>query len=171
MKKYFFTQPPVFGQWGPKTKKDESGRVTKLHYLVDVIPTSEFSKSSPYLILTTGLQQDLARCTGILFHEGLFEPSDIYQEINPSLPLPKMLWAEITGTAHHDDFGLERGSHLIVSERAKALIEKRRHGGVTFTEGSAPSDDQIKCKIFDDAKSLMEQMKAKKKAGSGAGSG
>jgi len=164
MSKYFFTQMPVFGQWGPKTERDnnQQNRITRLHFLLDLAPTAVLSSSSPYLILVEELAQELAGCTGLAIHEGIFEPSENFREMRSSIQLPKLRWAEVLGVPHKDDFGMERSTRLIVSEKVKKIIEERPHEGVNFMEGSAPPDDEIKRRLFDEAKKFAEEMKAKK---------
>lgn len=165
MSKYFFTQLPSYGGWGPKTNRDpnHATRVQLLHVLLDSSPKSWTSRVTPYLLLTDEVREAFAPYSGLKVYEGLIEPSDVFKELGASRKLPKLYWAEVTGVAHQDDFGLERGARLIVSERVKTAIEKFPHERVTFVEGTAPSDEELQAQVAKEVRARLEGLRQKRK--------
>ena len=79
-------------------------------------------------------------------------------------PIPELRWCEITGVPYKDDLGLARQTRLIVSEKAKTVIETKEHDGVTFTLGEqVPTDAEITASLFEGAARVAEELRKKRR--------
>ncbi|PYJ62145.1 MAG: hypothetical protein DME24_04660 [Verrucomicrobia bacterium] len=168
-KSFFFTQLPVFGQIGPKTVMDRSvhpPRIQELHCVIDVLPSSDTFEVFPCIIFSGRILAALlaAECSGFAVRGGLFEASEIFNELRQGSPIPELRWCEITGVPYKDDLGLARQTRLIVSEKAKTVIESKEHDGVTFTLGEqVPTDAEITASLFEGAARVAEELRKKRR--------
>jgi hypothetical protein len=138
----------------------------KKHYcLIDALPKSDIFEIFPCIIASQKLCTALAigGCSGFVVKQGLFEPSQILNELHPGTVLPPLSWCEITGEPCENDFGLERATRLITSEKAKAVIERGRHDEVTFMTGTqAPTDAEITKRLFENAKKVAKELRKRR---------
>lgn len=169
MADYFFVRVPSVGQIGNRSEFDRPTaprQVTKLHCLIDFDVTSDLMRVPPCFIGTRDLAVGLAEaeCSGIVERPGQFEASDAYVQFYGSRPLPILVWLDVTGKAGREDFGYDRGVRLIVSEKAKSVIEKFRTEGITFESGEkAPSDEEIARRIWHEAQATAEETRRRRR--------
>ena len=144
----------------------QAGLADCLHCVIDVVPKTRLFKIHS-IIAEASLAEELqeANCTGFEVRSGIFELNKQARDLAKTrLRLPKLVWLHVLGRAAVDDLGMDRGRHLIVSERAKAIIERGPRDNVEFVEGSAaPPDEEISAKIWEEARAFAEA--ARKKMG------
>ena len=167
---FHYAELPVFGQMGPKTKMDSTVHppvVQTLHCLLDMVPESEIWRIFPCVILDAELANRfrISFCSGFELRSAIFEAGDAFQHFHgKAMPLPKLHWCHITGTAYMDDLGFADKSKLIVSEKVKGLIEAGKHDGVSFLAGDRPpTNEEIDARIWADATKVAQDLKARGK--------
>lgn len=161
---FFFAALPSNGEAGPATEIDNSvspATVIKPHCLIDVSPRSDIFEIDNWAIVTKSLGVALvnAECSGFCLREAQFEHGEALLAFRgTSVKLPDLVWCDVTGKPGADDFGFDRGIRLIISRRAKEIIEKGPHEGVIFVTGSkAPPDNEIMRLLFEDARKATKQ--------------
>lgn len=170
---FYYTELPVFGQMGSRSRLDTNVHppiIRELHCLIDVMPTSDIFTIFPAIIVARELASKLEQvpCSGFEMRNGLFEPSDAFRHFNGAKPLPDLCWCHITGRPYSDDFGFAEAVKLIVSAKAKDVIESCKHQGVSFIAGDRPpSNEEIEAKIWADAAKVAQDLKAKGKPRTG----
>jgi hypothetical protein len=50
--------------------------------------------------------------------------SEDFQELQPDVQLPPFVWLNLDGRAGHDDFGINQGLNLVISERAFDVLDE-----------------------------------------------
>jgi hypothetical protein len=90
--------------------------------------------------------------------EADFAPSDIFHEVHPKIMLPNLYWLQITGIPREQDFGIEEKTKLIVSTKARTLIELGSHEGVTFST-SVPSAEEITASSWENATKTVQKLR------------
>ncbi len=162
---FFYCRLPVFGQLGPRTKMNTRVHppvVESLECLIDVAPDSDIFEIFPCILSTTGLCEvlTLAGCSGYTAKRAVFKLSDAYRESHGKVPLPELWWLHVRGTPKEHDFGVQEGTKLIVSSKAKTIIESKKHQGVTFSSAAnIPADAEITKQIFDEAAKLVAELR------------
>jgi len=101
-----------------------------------------------------------AKCTGFSFKEAEFEPPEAFTAFQGAMAkIPDLVWCDVSGEPGQHDLGLERRMRMIVSRRAKDIIEHGPHDGVIFVPGSrAPVDDEINRLLFQQAEKVAKQI-------------
>ena|SRR5437868_6838128 len=162
---FHYTDLPVFGQMGPKTEMDSSVHppiVRKFHCLLDMLPKSEIWTIFPCVIVGKELADKLrqSRCSAYEIQTVIVEGGDAFRHFHgKTMPLPELYWCHITGKPYADDLGFADRSKLIVSDKAKTLIEFGQHEGVSFLTGDhPPTDEEIDARIWAHAAKVAQEL-------------
>ncbi|MBA4017919.1 MAG: hypothetical protein C0483_12145 [Pirellula sp.] len=121
-------EPEVAGGWGERTVADTSihpPRVTVLHYKFDGWLGDELLESFPCYIVTSQLGRALTAAGLNGFRLAVVEvtASEQFAEMYPDVHLPAFEWLQVVGVAGVDDFGVSADHQLVVSERARDVLQ------------------------------------------------
>jgi hypothetical protein len=125
--RYYIVSPEVAGGWGVNTVADCSvhpPRVSHLHHQFDGWLGSDLVESFPCFLVTERLANALRNSvlTGFELAPAEWSTSPVFNELHPSLELPRFLWLKIAGAPCSDDFALTPDFHLLVSSNALELL-------------------------------------------------
>jgi hypothetical protein len=135
---FFYIEPEVAGGLGDKTVMDRRTHppiVSKLHYHFDGWLGDALLESFPCFIVTEEARRSIeeTRLTGARFDQVEVTTSEQFEELYPTLRLPKFQWLRVEGKVGEDDFGLAPDARLVVSERALDVL---REVGLSHAEVS-----------------------------------
>jgi hypothetical protein len=128
---YYRLKPDVAGGFGEMTELDTStnpATVHRLHYefegwLGDCL-VGNFAVSI--------LEENVARefvargFTGFELREAIISRSDVFDQLQPEVDLPKFVWLKVIGKPGIDDLGIQQSGSLVVSEAVLSTL--RQHG-------------------------------------------
>ena len=126
--KYYSVEPEVAGGLGPSTILDRSThppKVEKLEYKFEGWLGDHIVESFPVFLVTEtllGKMQD-AHLTGYLVEDVYVTLSDEFWPLDSTLKLPVFKWIKIVGEAKNSDLFLSSDYKLVISEKAKEIIE------------------------------------------------
>jgi hypothetical protein len=128
MSNFFAIEPEVAGGFGANTVIDRSSGkmvVRKLNYELQGWLGDALLESTPCFVVTEALAADIrqAAMTGVEFDQVEITTSPEFRALYPRRKLPGFLWLKVPGRAGVDDFGLDDGLQLIVSDRALAALK------------------------------------------------
>lgn len=126
---YFSIEPEVAGELGDQSAvRHIDGRlhVDRLHYEFHGWLGDCLVESTPCFIVTEDAADALLRAslTGIRFDEVEISRSSTFDELQPGCDLPAFSWLVVSGRAGRDDFGMDPGLILVVSEHALEILEQ-----------------------------------------------
>lgn len=126
---YYLLQPEVAGGFGQGTRLDSTVHppvVHRLNYQLEVWLGDELLETFPCYIVSERLADliEQAGLSGALMADVDVTQSEEFQELYPQRVVPSFRWLQVTGRPGHDDFGLDALAHLIVSQRALAVLEQ-----------------------------------------------
>jgi hypothetical protein len=138
---------PAFGDFSESAEVDFSvypPLVQTCRCALDTLPTSHLFEIFPCIIVHAALGNALRKAglTGIRLQDAHVESSDAFRSSRTGHPrFPLFKWCQIVGKAGLDDFGMDRVVRLIISKRARDMIETAPHEGIIFVPGSKAPDD------------------------------
>lgn len=125
---FYYMEPEVAGSLGPDTILDRSTHppiVKRLDFLVADWLGDELLETFPCFVVTIKLQQGIedSYLTGVNFTRinVNYSTDVIAPDYDQARPL--FSWMKVHGVAGVDDFGLGEDFRLVVSGRAKKLLE------------------------------------------------
>lgn len=126
--RYYNIKPQVVGHLGDGCEVEHAeGRITvrRLHYVFDIWPDDELIATVPCYLVTPKLADLLesAKMSGYGRQRATLTASDFVQEVYPLRTPPVYQWLTINGVPGHDDFGLSEQVNLVISERARSVLE------------------------------------------------
>ncbi|MFB9981272.1 hypothetical protein ACFSQQ_19345 [Mesorhizobium kowhaii] len=125
---YFYIRPNVAGGLGENTELDSSVHppiVSKLHYevegwfgdvLVTTFPCFLVTEETKHALLEMGF-------SGATFADAEVTTSENFQELQPGVEIPPLVWLKVNGQAGRDDFGISADYRLVISKRILDLLE------------------------------------------------
>lgn len=128
---YFVVEPEVGGGLGNNSVVDSSvhpPRVSKLHYHFDGWLGDDVLESFPCYLVTRALAVEMEEeeLGGFHLDQAEVSKSDQFEDLYPGLELPEFCWLKVTGKAGRDDFGISDDHRLVVSNRALAVLRRRK---------------------------------------------
>lgn len=126
---YYFFEPEVAGQLGPRTVMDRGTHpptVTELHYQFDDWLGDVIVECFPCFLITADAAAALirARCTGFSTAVAEITMSQEFATLNPAKMLPPFVWLKVTGKPGVEDIGVTSDARLVVSERSLAVLRE-----------------------------------------------
>lgn len=141
---WYQLEPEVPGGWGEATVADTSvhpPKIRALHIefagwigseLLEVFPAFLVSERLASIFIGAGL-------TGFDLDEVRVSPSPEYASSTPFAELPRWRWLRVVGEAGQDDFGISGDHLLVVSKRARALLDEGALAGADVEEWDEPT--------------------------------
>lgn len=125
---YFVLEPEVAGGWGRNTRTNSQNHrptVEQLHYEFTDWLGDALLESTPCFIVTEALAESIesAGLSGYEFAEVEVSTAYPFEEMHPGLTLPPFRRLIPTGTPGVDDFAMSASFCLVVSSRAKEVID------------------------------------------------
>lgn len=141
MRTWYQVEPEVPGGWGVATVADTSvhpPKVEALHIEFDGWIGGELLETFPSFVISERLASRLvsAGLTGFSLDEVRVSASAEYSSETPFNELPKWKWFKVEGVAGHEDFGITADHLLVVSQRAKTLLDDTVLRGADVEEWS-----------------------------------
>lgn len=126
--KYYYLEPEVAGGLGEKTLIDSASHppvVYKLHYVFDGWLGDDIVESFPCYVISDYIRGrlDLIDLSGYNIADMVVSTSEVFEELQPEVKLPKFWWLQVTGVACEDDFGIAADHRLVVSGRALHVLK------------------------------------------------
>ena len=127
MNKYFQLEPEVSGEFGQKTKMDNSTHPPKIEHLEFLFKGwlgDCLIECFPVFLITEKVAQKLTdyKITGFSLKKAEIKKEYPFYELHPNLTLPNFVWIDINGIAKKSDFGIENNL-LIVSEKVLEILK------------------------------------------------
>jgi hypothetical protein len=138
---YKYIDPEVSGGLGSESVLDNSVHppiIKELHYEFDGWLGDDIIESFPAYLITERLKQEIENnsFTGYLISNVLITKSSLFNEIYPNKNLPEFHWLKVYGKAGVDDFGIGKGSRLVISKRVITTLTQFTTLSADFEEFS-----------------------------------
>lgn len=128
---YHLLEPEVAGELGPNTEMDTSvhpPRVLRLHYELSDWLGDDLLESFPVFLASEPLTKEVVAhdLTGYTIADAEVTRSPEAEELLGDQEIPPFYWLNVSGHPGVDDFGTTEKGHLVVSDRALAVLRSQR---------------------------------------------
>lgn len=123
-----YIEPEVAGSFGDETKLDISVHppvVLTLDHCFDGWLGDCKLEIFPCYVITSYARDSIEKLnlSSVYFDSVITSKSDIFKELYPNTELPKLFWAQISGVAGVDDFGISNDLRLVISDNALDVLK------------------------------------------------